>query len=633
MAMRTDFRFPLLTLILLSNALCALAQPWVSRHGLSPAQYQAEFNKWTKEGYRLTQVSGYSDGGQDRYTAIFEKKSGPAWAARHGLTGAQYQSEFDKLTKDGFRPVLVSGFASGNQAKYAAIFVKEAGAPAWSARHGLTGAQYQAEFDKMTKEGFKLADISAYTVAGQDRYAAIFEKKTGMPSWSARHGMTSAAYQTEFDKMADQGYRLVKVSGYSAGNQPRFAALWEKSNGPAWQARHGLSGGQGYQDEFDRMYYQGYRPVWVNGYTVSNKDHYAAIWTCSDPFKAADMKKVDDLVKKYMDDYDVPGLSFAISRDGKLALAKTYGYADKEGGERVAPRHRFRVASVSKPITATAIMRMVQNNAINLSDKVFGSGALLGTTYGSDPYSADVKKITVEHLLTHTAGGWGNSSNDPMFQDKSWSMTKLIGTTLDNNALQNSPGSDYAYSNFGFCLLGRIIEKKSGKTYESWVKDNILSKSGIANMEISGNTLAQRKKNEVKYYGPGDPYAYNIARMDAHGGWLANPVDLVRFTVRVDRFNTVPDLLSNDMLAEMYQPTAASGNDYAKGWSVNSTPNYWHNGSLPGTLAIMVRTEGGFCWAVLINSRPSDSAASGKLDALMWDIRNAISDWPEHDLF
>jgi CubicO group peptidase (beta-lactamase class C family) len=604
------------------------AQAWVSRHNLTAAQYQTEFTKWTGQGYRLKQVSGYSAAGQDRYAAIFEKTSGPTWSAKHGLTAAQYQTEFNTMTGQGYRPALVSGFPSGSQAKYACIFIKENNPPLWAAKHGMTAAQYQTEFTKWTGQGYRLTDVSGYTVGGTDYYAAIWEKTSG-PAWSAKHGLTAAQYQAEFNTMNSQGYRLVKVSGYSG----KYAAIWDKSSSPAWVARHNIAGAQGYQDEFDRQYYQGYRPVWINGGAFGAQDNYAGIWVSSDPFNGRDMAAVDALVKKYMDDNDIPGLSFAISRNGKLVLAKTYGLADKEAGERVAPRHRFRVASVSKPLTSAAIMRLIQDKQLSLTDKVFGTGALLGTTYGTKAYSTQIKNITLNHLLTHTAGGWGNQSNDPMFQDKTWDMSKLISNTLDNIALTDAPGNKYSYSNFGYCLLGRIIEKKTGKTYANYLKQNILTPSGIANMDISGNTLAQRKSNEVKYYAPGDPYNMNVTRMDAHGGWIASPIDLVRFLVRVDRFNAPADILTTTSIDEMIKTTPQSNNGYAKGWNVNATPNYWHNGALPGTIAEMVRTNDGFCWAIVVNTRPTNDQFAGKMDKLMWDIRGAISKWPGHDLF
>ncbi|MEH1924768.1 MAG: hypothetical protein V7L07_27410 [Nostoc sp.] len=236
---------------------------WEARHGLTSAQYQATFDKLVGQGYRLVDVSGYGVNGQDRYAAIWVKSGGPAWQARHGLTSAQYQATFDKLVGEGYRLVHVSGYSVNGKDRYAAIWEKS-DSPAWEARHGLTSAQYQATFDKLVGEGYRLVDVSGYSVNGQDRYAAIWVKSGG-PAWQARHGLTSAQYQATFDKLVGEGYRLVHVSGYGVNGQNRYAAIWEKSDSPAWQARHGLTSAQ-YQATFDKLVGEGYRLVDVSGY-------------------------------------------------------------------------------------------------------------------------------------------------------------------------------------------------------------------------------------------------------------------------------------------------------------------------------------------------------------------------------
>ncbi|RCJ41319.1 hypothetical protein A6770_08880 [Nostoc minutum NIES-26] len=601
---------------------------------MTSAEYQSEFNKYTDLGYRPVLVSGYAVGNQDRYAALFEKTANaPAWVARHGLSSAQYQTEFNKYTAQGYRPVQVSGYTVNNVDRYAVIFEKTANAPAWVARHGMTSGEYQNEFNKYTSQGYRPIDISGYTVNNVDRYAVIFEKTANAPAWVARHGMTSSVYQSEFNKYTSQGYRLVKVSGYSLNSQDRYAAIWEKSGSGAWVARHGMTS-QEYQDEFDRYFYQGYRPVWVNGYTVSGQDRYAAIWESQNGYKSSELQAIDQTVAQFMQTYDVPGLSLAIAKDNRLVLAKTYGYADKSTGTKVAPRHRFRIASVSKPITAIAIMKLVEQKQLKLSDKVFGQGGILGTQYGSTPYKTNIEKITVEHLLTHLAGGWSNSSNDPMFSNPLMNHAELISWVLDNRSLDNTPGTNYAYSNFGYCVLGRVIEKVTGETYENYVKNNILKQSGVTDMRIGGDTEAQRKANEVIYYGQGgeNPYGMKVARMDAHGGWIAKPIDLVRLLVRVDGLNTKPDILAASTLTTMYTGSSVNSS-YAKGWSVNSSDNHWHNGSLPGEQAIMVNTSSGFSWAVLVNTRSQKSDFSGDLDKLMWDVKSKVSTWPAFDLF
>ena len=628
--MRAKYWWTFLSLLIIN--VIAHGQAWESRHGLAAAAYQAEFDKWSKQGYRLEMVSGYAVGNQSRYAAIFEKVGGPAWMTKHGLSGAEYQATVNKLVAQGYRPVLVSGYAVGNQDHYAAIFEKTANPPAWVAKHGLTGAEYQAEVNKLVAQGYRIIDVSGYAVGNQDHYAAIFEKTANAPAWVAKHGLTAAQYQAEFVKLLGQGYRLRKISGYGVGGQSHFAAIWEKSGSGHWQARHDLSFQQ-YQDEFDRLFYQGYRPVWVNGYTVGGQDRYAGIWEAKQTLASAELKAIDDLVADYMSKYGVPGLSFALTKDGRLVLAKTYGLADKDDNEKVAPRHRFRIASVSKPVTSVAVMKLLEQNKLKLSDKVFGAGSLLGTKYGKTPYKKNVDKITVQHLLEHTAGGWSNKKDDPMFSNSSMNHAELIGWTLDNLALVNAPGTNGDYSNFGFCVLGRVIEKVTGQSYEAYVTNAILKPCGITTMEIGGDKEGNRKANEVVYYGQGgeNPYGMKVERMDSHGGWIARPIDLVRLLVHVDGFPTKADILQAATVKTMF--TSSSVNKgYAKGWAVN-TNNSWHNGSLPGEQAFLVRTGSGLCWAVLVNTRSKQEGFGGDLDKLMWNIVGKITVWPSFDLF
>ncbi|OKH35366.1 hypothetical protein NIES2101_37735 [Calothrix sp. HK-06] len=613
----------------------AATSAWVARHRLTSAQYQSEFDNFTSLGYRPVHLSGYAVDNQDFYAVIFEKTTNaPVWVARHGLTSAQYQNEFNKYTALGYRPVQVSGYAVGYQDFYTVIFEKTTNAPAWVARHRLTSAQYQSEFDKFTALGFRPVDLSAYTVVNQDFYAVIFEKTANAPAWVARHGMTSAQYQSEFDKLTAEKYRLVKISGYSLNGEDRYAAIWEKSSSGAWVARHSMSS-QEYQDEFERYFYQGYRPIWVNGYTVNGQDRYTAIWESQDGYKSSELQAIDQIVANFMQSYDVPGLSFAIAKDERLVLAKTYGFADKSTGERVAPRHRFRIASVSKPITAIAIMKLVEQGKLKLSDRIFGQGGILGTTYGTTPYKINVENITVEHLLSHLGGGWSKDNNDPMFSNPSMNHTQLISWVLDNRPLDNTPGTKYAYSNFGFCVLGRVIEQVTGQTYENYVTSNILLPSGVTNMQIGGDTLAEKKANEVTYYGQDgeDPYNMKVARMDAHGGWIAKPIDLVKLAVQVDGFNNKPDILSASTISIMYQGSSVEPS-YAKGWSINvGANNRWHNGSLPGEQAFLVNTSDAFSWAVLVNTRSQNSSFGSDLDQLMWNIKTKVTNWPSFDLF
>jgi CubicO group peptidase (beta-lactamase class C family) len=345
-------------------------------------------------------------------------------------------------------------------------------------------------------------------------------------------------------------------------------------------------------------------------------------------FNSSEIKAIDQTITAFMKQYAVPGCSMAIAKDKRLVLVKTYGYADKSTGERVSPHHRFRIASVSKPITAITIMKLMEQGKLKLNNQVFGKNGILGTEYGRIPYEADIEEITVEHLLTHTAGGWSNNFQDPMFSHPEMNQTQLISWVLDNLPLDNVPGTKYAYSNFGYCVLGRVIEKITGQSYENYVKIHILKPCGITDMQIGGDTKSQRKLKEVTYYGQGgeDPYGMKVARMDAHGGWIAKPVDLVRILVHVD------SLLNSETLATMYQGSNINPN-YAKGWAVNAQKNHWHNGSLPGEQAMIVNTSDRCAWAIFVNTRSQQANFSHDLDQLMWDVKSKIHTWPSFNLF
>ena len=180
------------------------------------------------------------------------------------------------------------------------------------------------------------------------------------------------------------------------------------------------------------------------------------------------------------------------------------------------------IASVSKPITAIAIFQLIEQDRLRLTDKVFGAGAVLGTSYGTLPYGPHIGSITVRHLLEHTSGGWPNDNNDPMFLQISLNHHDLISWTLDKVPLLFAPGTQYLYSNFGYCLLGRIIEAISGLSYAYYVQQFILAPCGAPGLAIAGNSASDRQSDEAMYVGENlnAPYHLPVRRMDSHGGWI-----------------------------------------------------------------------------------------------------------------
>src|SRR5215469_7604729 len=156
---------------------------WQARHGLTAADYQSTFNQLTAEGYHPVLVNGYATAAGPRFACIFQQGATGPWVARHGLTAAQYQAAFDQFTGEGYVLDWVSGYFDGSQDLYAAIWRKIPGAPAWQARHGMTAADYQAFFDQVTAQGYKPVVVCGYGDGVQARYAAIFRQISGAPAW------------------------------------------------------------------------------------------------------------------------------------------------------------------------------------------------------------------------------------------------------------------------------------------------------------------------------------------------------------------------------------------------------------------------------------------------------------------
>ena len=351
----------------------------------------------------------------------------------------------------------------------------------------------------------------------------------------------------------------------------------------------------------------------------------AGVTLTDEDIEPEEREAIAGLAEEFRKKYDVPGLSIAIARNGRMQYQQAFGQTEHDGAEPLDISNLFRIASISKPITAVAVFKLIEQERLRLDSPVFGKGALLGTEYGSRPYKADLKAITVDNLLAHTAGGWGKR-DDPMFSNVSMSQRELISWVLDNQPLEHPVGSTYDYSNFGYCLLGRVIEKAAAQSYARFVQENVLAPSGIRDMQIARNSRNERFLKEVVYFGQNgeDPYSLNVTRMDSHGGWIATPSDLVRFTLQIAGDGGGPALLKPETVAAMTaQLTVAPGR--ARGWNISGKGHWWHGGDLAGSSATLVRHAGGLCWAALVNTRTNSTDV--RLDNFMWKLIGKVKAW------
>jgi len=370
------------------------------------------------------------------------------------------------------------------------------------------------------------------------------------------------------------------------------------------------------------------------------------------------LRPIDSMVNRVMKSLKLEGATVAVVKDEKLIYAKGFGYADKSVKELVTPEHRFRIGSVSKLVTAIAVLKLVDDGEIGLDDYVFGeNGILKGKPYNSIKNN-NFYKIKVKHLLNHTSGWSLITYGDPMFIPHKINKMDNTGYPIEfddvikfvtSRHLPYKPGTRFNYSNFGYCLLGRIVEVVTGDDYEDWVQDEILEPNDIHNMEIAGNFEKSRKKNEVKYYdyspdnqqlsfdGSGKmaykPYgADDIEMLGPAGGWLATGTDLMHLLVLVDGYkNRYKDILSDDLMNKMVK--GVGGVQRPLGWRSVNGEHWWRTGTLSGTSALLTRDLNGMSWVIVSNTTPRRGSFPS---TSRWAIREAfkqIKSWPDHDLF
>ena len=383
-----------------------------------------------------------------------------------------------------------------------------------------------------------------------------------------------------------------------------------------------------------------------------------------------------------MKERTIPGAALAISRNGQLILARGYSWiTDIE--TPVEPGSLFRLASVSKTLTGTAIIRLVENGSLSLllDDKLVDLIDMPGAIGDNR-----IQDIQVDHLLYHVAG-WndakldkGGSGIDPTANDINiasdlgidlpitqqaivrWTNEYYVNKYGEKGKLDFTPGTvnGYAYSNYGYLLLGQIIETVSGISYEQFIQDRLLAPLGIRRMRLGRTLLKSKHQDEVLYHCSNfalrnnvmvaghpvnvlTPYGgyFSLENMAANGGWIASAIDLVRFASSFDDPDTCK-LLSHDFVEKLFASHKydTSGSYFACGRYVdpNSNPptQYWGRG-LDGTKTHLMRWQDNndnFDTAILFNKYGEVYDSAGvlyewDLESLIMDAADQVNSWPD----
>jgi CubicO group peptidase (beta-lactamase class C family) len=318
--------------------------------------------------------------------------------------------------------------------------------------------------------------------------------------------------------------------------------------------------------------------------------------------KAPGYEPVDQAILDFMNRIGCSAATAAISKDGQLLYSHGYGWSDKAKSKPVQPDALMRIASVTKPFTSAAIRNAIRADLLTLDTKAFELLAIkppVGKI--ADPR---INTITIRQLLNHR-GGWDrDKSFDPMFRDRQIERDLGLGHPCKpvnvveymlTKPLQFDPGEKSVYSNFGYCVLGRVLEKVMKKPYFECIEESVLKPLGIKDIKLGHSASNRRDPREVSY--PVADNAFSLDIMDAHGGLIASAPALCQFL---------------------------------DGYWINGDPRkkgqrgtWFFFGSLPGTTSMVYQRPDGYNIAILLNGRRDKTNAEDN-DVLKQSIEKAV---------
>ena len=278
--------------------------------------------------------------------------------------------------------------------------------------------------------------------------------------------------------------------------------------------------------------------------------------------------------------------SVLIAKQGRTVLRKGYGFADWEHDIANTPETKFRLGSITKQFTATAIMLLQERGSLRVEDSI--------RTYMPDfPSYGD--KITLHHLLTHSSGLHEYGANQRSFQKAMMvprSLSDILGRmTAEPPAFE--PGDKYSYSNSGFSLLGMIIEKLSGQRYEAYLTENFFRPHGM--LHTGYDHSKKILKGRARGYARGPEGLENAVYIDMSNPYAAGAIySTVDDLLRWDRALYTEEALKKKSLDAMFRPhTQVQANQsYGYGWAVGKQLGrltIQHGGGINGFRTRLIR--------------------------------------------
>gem|GEM_PF-4559524 len=389
---------------------------------------------------------------------------------------------------------------------------------------------------------------------------------------------------------------------------------------------------------------------------------------------------LDLLISERLRRFNVPGMTVAISRNGRLIFNKGYGYANVELLQPMQPYHRACIGSVSKVLATIGIEKLIdQKKIVSLDDWAYAPNRLgkswfwagvnqgisnnIHQNFGSNNFLTTLSNITVRHLLSHTAAL--SNTNDDVGAANAYAGGDYTQLTpqqqvrwffATQSLLTNGVASLRRYSNPSFKQIGVLIEEVAGQNFESWMMSNILIPAGVPHarlMRVEESDETWRDARRYHNYASGNPWIrsridgivgpppygdaiYANAADGAAGSWTASAADLVRLMAAMDGLPNHPDILPAERFNELEQVAfPAVSTSQAIGWDSLSTTSSWvsKNGDIWYGSAQLIRSTTPDRLTVAVVANIGNGAVDQLSRDLMTIVRAVPNVSPFYDLF
>ncbi|MEM7205940.1 MAG: serine hydrolase [Planctomycetota bacterium] len=646
---------------LLIVSLAAQRPRFAAYHGADSATHASQVASLSAGGYRPISLSVGGTSSAPHYAAVWVKRSGSSFSMVQDKTPAEVQSWLQLIARSGYKPLKITVAGSGRNEVCAAIAINDPSLDRY-ARFGLTEAQLDSECASARTTGYRLADATVYGTTSAPRFAAVFEANPAAITWRHEFGDYYLDLQEKLDAHEEENVRIAHLT-LSDGLQ--YLVIWQDdvildADIELWDLSPAA-----YQAAFDTHTASGHLPICVQAAGPAALTRYAAVFTKTDLPAPRSMRKtglavpafaaVDATIEQFMRSNGVRGTSVAIVKDGRLVYARAYTWAESNY-PTIQPTSKFRLASLSKPVTAILVHDLEESGALDVAT------TKLNAPLGYWPLSPSYQQVTLQQALMHVSGidrdnddwqiaNWVNPANPQL---------PVLPRHMARHGAEDMPmsypvGQFYAYSNIAYSMLGRVVENVTGSQYGIAMQARVLNKLGIApgRVHVGRSSKSGRHPGEV-YYHQDDlllrpsnlhtsrkplarQYSGNVDRLDSTGGLVMAPVDFARILTGVFQLghdNLVLERRTADRMLETHNYPTPSGGTFniSKGgfsWTQGGGVTTWRKGGrINGSSPDSIMRSDGVCLVVMSNRTKTDIPRS-TLDALV----NGVSSWPSHDLW